>query len=56
MLSQLAQNLVERAKEAVSKAQQQCALDAYRAMEPKTGASRKAAGKLQRAVEILDRI
>ena len=56
MLSQVARNLVERAKVALAEAQDVCAADAYRSMEPKTGASRKAAAKLVRALELLEKV
>jgi len=56
MLSQVARNRVERAKEALAEAHDACAGDAYRAMEPKTGPSRKAALKLSRALELLEKV
>jgi hypothetical protein len=54
MLGQLAKNRVEEARRAVEEARDVCASDAYRAMEPRTGSSRKAAAKLSRALDLLE--
>lgn len=56
MLSQVARSLVERAKEALTDAYEVCAGDAYRAMESKTGISRKAAAKLSKAIDLLEHV
>lgn len=54
MLSALAANRIDQARTAVIEALAQCNSDAYRAAEPRTGPSRKAAAKLSRALDLLE--